>query len=185
MMNIDKSKARKYELASDLLDKMYNSINYATERQKTKSILSRKHQFDALLLIDRLIEGGHIEGKTNNEVYDMYAFCSEDLGLKTMGKVELSKFLCRYFGFTTVPQRFGDKLKRVYLKKESSKPELEPELKPEPKPKPYSVIGIEQWEAASAEEKMQIVKKVCSGDITVSHYDFEMMLNFVMEQAEN
>lgn len=184
-MNIDKSKARKYELASDLLDKMYNSINYATERQKTKSILSRKHQFDALLLIDRLIEGGHIEGKTNNEVYDMYAFCSEDLGLKTMGKVELSKFLCRYFGFTTVPQRFGDKLKRVYLKKESSKPELEPELKPEPKPKPYSVIGIEQWEAASAEEKMQIVKKVCSGDITVSHYDFEMMLNFVMEQAEN
>ncbi len=184
-MNIDKSKARKYELASDLLDKMYNSINYATERQKTKSILSRKHQFDALLLIDCLIEGGHIEGKTNNEVYDMYAFCSEDLGLKTMGKVELSKFLCRYFGFTTVPQRFGDKLKRVYLKKESSKPELEPELKPEPKPKPYSVIGIEQWEAASAEEKMQIVKKVCSGDITVSHYDFEMMLNFVMEQAEN
>lgn len=46
------------------------------------------------------------------------------------------------------------------------------------------MIGTEQWEAASADEKMQIVKKVCSGDITVSNHDYEMMLNFVMEQAE-
>jgi hypothetical protein len=185
MNNIDKSKARKYELASNLLDKMYSELDYATEKEKVAIILSRKHKFDALLLIDVLIEGGHVEGNINSEVYDMYAFCSEELGLQTMSKYEFSKMICRYFGFTTKPQRFGDKLKRVYLKKESSKPELEPELKPEPKPKPYSVIGIEQWEAASAEEKMQIVKKVCSGDITVSHYDFEMMLNFVMEQAEN
>lgn len=178
MMNIEESRARKYELASDLLDKMSNNINYATEKEKAKIILSRKHQFDALLLIDRLIESGHIEGKTNNEVYDMYAFCSEGLGLKTMGKVELSKFLCRYFGFTTKPQRFGGKLERVYLKTESNNP------KPESEAKPYSVIGIEQWEAASAEEKMQIVNKVSADGITVSFDDYEMMLKFLLGQTE-
>jgi CRISPR/Cas system-associated protein Cas5 (RAMP superfamily) len=175
MNNIDKSKARKYELASNLLDKMYSELDYATEKEKVAIILSRKHKFDALLLIDVLIEGGHVEGNINSEVYDMYAFCSEELGLQTMSKYEFSKMICRYFGFTTKPQRFGDKLDRIFVKRVEIKKPTEP----------FSVIGMDNWEAASAEEKMQIVKKVCSGDITVSHYDFEMMLNFVMEQAEN
>lgn len=174
MNNIEKSKARKYELACDLLDKMYSELDYATEKEKVAIILSRKHKFDALLLIDVLIEGGHVEGNINSEVYDMYAFCSEELGLQTMSKYEFSKMICRYFGFTTKPQRFGDKLDRIFVKRLEIKKPTEP----------FSVIGMDNWEEASAEEKMQIVKSACSGGIMVSYDDYEMLLKYMVEKAE-
>jgi hypothetical protein len=173
-MKIDKSKERRYELAKNLLEKMYSELDYVTEKEKVAIILSRKPKFQALLLIDYMIENGHVKGKTTTEVYDMYFYCSESLGLQTMTKVELSKLLCGYFGFSTVPQRFGSKIERVFFREDTPAPQAQ---------QPYSVIGTEQWEAASADEKMQIVKKVCSGDITVSYDDYEMMLNFMMGQG--
>lgn len=173
MLNIvDISKARNYELASALLEKMYNKLDKVPENKKRDIILSRKRKFQALLLLDYMIENGHVEGKTNTEVYDMYAYCAKELGLQVMTKYDLSKFLSDFFNFTTVPKRFGDKLERVYIRKKHKQP------------KPYSVIGIEKWKAASADEKMQIVKEVCSEGITVSYDDYEMMLKFMVEQGE-
>lgn len=178
MNNIDESKARKYELASDLLNKMNAELNYASQKERNRIVLSRKHKFDALLLIDVMIRKGDIEGKTNTEVYDVYSYCSKSLGLKTMDKIELSKFLCRYFGFGTTPKRFGNKIERVYLKKELNNPE------PEIKSKSYSVIGIEQWKDASTEKKKQIIRKICTDNIIVSYEDYQMMLKFLLEQDE-
>ncbi|MDD4164919.1 MAG: hypothetical protein PHD66_06890 [Eubacteriales bacterium] len=178
MNNIDMSKARKYELVKTLFYKMYSELDYVNEKEKEKEkakiILLRKHQFDALLLIDVLIKGGHIENNINSEVYDMYAFCSKELGLQTMSKYEFSKMICRYFGFTTKPQRFGDKLDRIFVKRIEIKKPIEP----------YSVIGMDNWKAAPVEEKMQIVKSVCSGDIMVSYDDYEMLLKYMVEKVE-
>ena len=170
----DKSKARRYELTSNLLNIMYNELDKLSESKRRKIILSRQHQFDALLLIDVMIQKGHVESKTNTEVYDMYAHCSEGLGLKTMSKYELSKFLCKYFDFMTIPQRFGDKIERVFFKLKQ----------PKTKAEPYSVIGTEEWEAASAEEKMQVIKSASSGAITASYEDYILMLKYMVEQAE-
>ena len=182
MLNIvDISKARNYELASALLEKMYNKLDKVPENKKRDIILSRKRKFQALLLLDYMIENGHVEGKINKEVYDMYAYCAKELGLQVMNKYDLPKLLSDFFNFTTVPKRFGDKIERVYVKKEQNEPKP---VQANEQPKPYSVIGIEKWKAASADEKMQIVKEVCSEGITVSYDDYEMMLKFMVEQGE-
>ena len=72
------------------------------------------------------------------------------------------------------PQRFGDKLDRIFVKRVEIKKPTEP----------FSVIGMDNWEEASAEEKMQIVKSACSGDIMVSYDDYEMLLKYMVEKAE-
>lgn len=167
--DINITKARKDFLARQLLDKMMQEMEGAPVKQQKKQIKARKYKFDSLIIIDCMIKGGHINGKVNTEVYEMYKYLSDSFKLKTMTQIDFSHFICRYFDFRVVSERFGKVVKRVYLNKPASFEEI-------------SAIGIDEWNYASDEDKLAFIQELDAEDLEVCVEDYKRIIKFLLNQ---
>ena len=64
-----------------------------------------------------MIDGNHIIGHTNQEVYEMYSFCAKEIGIPLLSPIDLSRTLCKYYGFELLSKKVNGKTKRCYKQK--------------------------------------------------------------------
>jgi hypothetical protein len=170
--DINITKARKDFLNRQLLDKMMQEMEGVPVKQQKKQIKARGYKFDSLIIIDRMISGDYINGKVNTEVYEMYKYISDSLKLKTMTQIDFSHFICRYFDFRVVSERFGKDVKRVYRNK------------PATCLREISAIGIDEWNYASDEDKLAFIQELDAEDLEVCVEDYKRIMKFLLKQLE-
>lgn len=168
--DINITKARKDFLARQLMDKMLKEMEGVPVKQQNKQLKARKYKFDSLIIIDCMIKGGHINGKVNADVYEMYKYLSDSFKLKTMTQIDFSHFICRYFGFMVVSERFGKDVKRVYRNRPTGNVE------------DISAIGIDEWNHASDEDKLDFIQELDAEDLEVCVEDYKRIIKFLLNQ---
>lgn len=101
------------DCAEDLLARMM----LVNEEAVTPQMIQRNvSKFQSALIIQSMIKGNHIAGHTNQEVYEMYVYCAKEMNIPALSIIDLSRTLCKYYGFTIVDKTINKKKYRIFEK---------------------------------------------------------------------
>lgn len=71
---------------------------------------------DSVKVLTVMEDEESFEGKTNNEVYEKYVSLCIGAGYKTLGKIQLSRFICKWYEYQIITKRTNQGIKRVFAK---------------------------------------------------------------------
>jgi len=99
--------------ANDLLVKMFLA---STNKDGVTNQMVKRNipKFQSAIIIQSMIKGNHIIGHTNQEVYEMYSYCAKEMDIPLLSMIDLSRTLCKYYGFSVVNKRINGKKVRVF-----------------------------------------------------------------------
>ena len=107
------------DCANDLLLRMF--LASTNNDGVTDQMLERNiPKFQSAVVIQSMIKGNHIIGHTNQEVYEMYSFLATELNLPLLSMIDLSRTLCKYYGFDVVDKKVNGKKVRMFDLKTST-----------------------------------------------------------------
>lgn len=107
------------DCANDLLLRMF--LASTNKDGVTYQMLERNiPKFQSAVVIQSMIKRNHIIGHTNQEVYEMYSFLATELNLPLLSMIDLSRTLCKYYGFDVVDKKVNGKKVRMFDLKTST-----------------------------------------------------------------
>ena len=103
------------DCADDLLARMM--MTSENEKGVTPQMIQRNiSKFKSAIIIQGMINGNHIAGHTNQEVYEMYVYCAKEMNIPVLSIIDLSRTLCKYYEFTIVDKTINKKKYRIFEK---------------------------------------------------------------------